>query len=198
MIPYLPRTARRWALVAAPTFLMVLFVAIPGMVSTLFGTATAGSSDPSITARTDDYPLAWTLLVQRPVFGHGPGSWMPVNAMDIFDNEYLLTAVTMGVVGLAGLVVYLLVPALASILAARCAPDPELRLLAGSVAAAMCVALVSSAAFDSMSFKTFALLVPIFVGLAGTVWLLVLQHLNQTPGIARSTENHSNQQGIRR
>ncbi|GAA1665089.1 hypothetical protein GCM10010977_04510 [Citricoccus zhacaiensis] len=191
MIPYLPRTARRWALVAGPAFLIVLFVAIPGMVSTLFGTATAGSSDPSITARTDDYPLAWTLLVQLPVFGHGPGTWMPVNAMDIFDNEYLFTAVTMGVVGLAGLVIYLLVPALSSMLAARHAPDPELRLLAGSVAAAMFVALASSAAFDSMSFKSFALLVPIFVGLAGTVWLLVLQQLNQTPGIERSTGNHA-------
>lgn len=175
MIPHLPRAARRWALIVAPAVLVSLFVAVPGMMTTLFGAATAGTDDPSIAARTDDYPLAWKVLVEQPILGHGPGTWMPENAMDIFDNEYLMAAVTQGVLGVGALVLYLLVPALASLLAAKHAPDAELRLLGGSVAAAMFVAFVSSATFDSMSFMTFALLVPVFVGLAGTTWLLVIQ-----------------------
>lgn len=181
MIPHLPVLARRWALVIAPVFLVGMFVAIPGMVSTLFGAATAGTADPSISARTDDYPLAWTQLVQQPVLGHGPGTWMPINAMDIFDNQYLLTAVTMGVAGLGALVLYLALPAAASLLAARHAPDAELRLLSGSVAAAMVVAIVASGTFDSFSFPTFALLTPIFVGLAGVVWLQSRQQSRTHP-----------------
>lgn len=175
MIPHLPRAARRWALIVAPAVLVSLFVAVPGMMTTLFGAATAGTDDPSIAARTDDYPLAWKVLVEQPVLGHGPGTWMPDNAMDIFDNEYLMVAVTQGALGVGALLLYLLVPAMASLLAAKRAPDGELRLLGGSVAAAMFVAFVSSATFDSMSFMTFALLVPVFVGLAGTTWLLVIQ-----------------------
>ncbi|GAA4760150.1 hypothetical protein GCM10025784_03890 [Citricoccus nitrophenolicus] len=192
MIPHLPRAARQWSLIVAPTVLVSLFVAVPGMMSTLFGAATAGTDDPSISARTDDYPLAWKLLVERPVLGHGPGTWMPENAMDIFDNEYLMAAVTQGVLGVGALLIYLLVPAMASLLAAKHAQDAELRLLCGSVAAAMFVAFIASATFDSMSFMTFALLVPFFVGLSGTAWLLVTKHLTTLSSADRLLETRNN------
>ncbi|MFC7403021.1 O-antigen ligase family protein [Citricoccus sp. GCM10030269] len=182
MIPHLPTVARRWSLIIAPSVLVLLFLAVPGMLSTLTGAATAGNSDPSISTRTDDYPLAWEMLVQRPILGHGPGTWIPDNVFDIFDNQYLLSAVTMGTAGVVAFLVYLLVPAATSLLAAKHAHDPELRLLAGSVAAAMFVAAVSAGTFDAMSFSTYALLTPLFVGLGGTAWLLVKRQNTPPPG----------------
>lgn len=173
VLPTLPGTARRWALILTPAVLAGVFLLVPGMISTQVTTATAGASDPSIVWRTNDYPLAWALWTEQPLLGHGPGTWMPADAMDLFDNQYLFTAVTMGAAGLAALIGYLLVPALAALQAARRTPDPEMRLLGGSVAGALLVALVSSATFDALSFPTFALLTPVFVGLSGTVWLMV-------------------------
>lgn len=183
-VPFLPKIARQWATVVVPLGAAGLFIAVPGLISTLFNAATAGSSDPSITYRTEDYPLALRLVADRPWFGTGPGTWIPTNALDIFDNEYLLTAVTMGVVGLLGLMAYLVVPALAALAAARNAEGADLKLLAASAAAAGLIATVASGTFDSMSFPVFALLYPFFIGLSGASWLMVK---NQTAhGLAAS------------
>ncbi|RKO22590.1 O-antigen ligase family protein [Pseudarthrobacter phenanthrenivorans] len=178
LIPYLPVLARRWALVLVPFGIAFLFLLVPGMVSTLFSSATAGSSDASITYRTDDYPLAWQLFFEHPWLGLGPGTWMPTDAKDIFDNQYLLTVATMGGIGLAALLAYLLAPFFASLTAAHHARSAEVRVLGGAVGAAMLVAAVSAGTFDALSFQTFALICPFFIGLSGVVWLLVKQQIS--------------------
>jgi O-antigen ligase len=178
LIPYLPVLARRWAIIAVPFGIASLFLVVPGMISTFFSSATAGSSDASITYRTDDYPLAWQLFFERPWLGLGPGTWMPADAKDIFDNQYLLTVATMGGVGLAALLAYFLAPFFASLTAAHHAATAEIRVLGGAVGAAMLVAAVSAGTFDALSFQTFALICPFFVGLSGVVWLLVKQQLS--------------------
>jgi O-antigen ligase len=178
-IPFLPRTAKRWSAVLIPVGAAGLFVGVPGLISTLFNTSTAGSSDSSITYRTDDYPLALRLVSARPLFGTGPGTWLPAEAKDNFDNEYLLVAVTMGVIGLCALLAYLAVPALAGLAAARNAQGNELKLLAAACAASGLIATIVSATFDSMSFQVFALLVPFFIGLSGASWLMVKNQLNE-------------------
>jgi O-antigen ligase len=176
--PFLPRIAKLWAAVIVPLGTAGLFVGVPGLISTMFNTTTAGSSDSSITYRTEDYPLALRLVVDRPLFGTGPGTWIPAQPKDIFDNEYLLVAVTMGVIGLVALVAYLVVPALAALAAARHAEGNELRLLAAAAAAAGLIATVTSGTFDSMSFPVFALLFPFFIGLSGASWLMAKNQLD--------------------
>ncbi|MDV8149805.1 O-antigen ligase family protein [Arthrobacter sp. B10-11] len=177
-VPFLPRTAKRWSLVLLPFGAAGLFVGVPGLLGTLFNTSTAGSSDSSITYRTEDYPLVLRMVADRPWFGTGPGTWMPVRAIDVLDNQYLLVAVTMGVIGLVGLIAYLLVPALAALAAARGARDGELGLLAAAAAAAGFIATVASGTFDSLSFQVFALLLPFFIGLSGASWLMVKNQLD--------------------
>jgi O-antigen ligase len=181
LIPYLPVLARRWAVVVIPFVVAALFLFVPGMVTTLFSSATAGSSDASITSRTDDYPLVWQLFFERPWLGLGPGTWIPANAQDIFDNQYLLTVATMGGIGLAALLAYFLAPFFASLTAAHHAASAEIRVLSGAVGAAMLVAAVSAGTFDALSFQTFALICPFFVGLSGVVWRLVKQQLSESP-----------------
>lgn len=178
LIPYLPSLARRWAFVVVPVGIAALFLLVPGMVGTLFSSATAGSSDSSITYRTDDYPLAWQLFFERPWLGLGPGTWMPEDKKNVFDNQYLLTVATMGGIGLLALLTYFLAPFFASLTAAHHARSLEVRTLAGAVAAAMLVAAVSAGTFDAMSFQTFALICPLFVGLSGVVWLLVKHEMS--------------------
>lgn len=181
IIPYLPKLARQWAFVAVPAGATALFLFVPGMVTTFFSSATAGSSDSSITYRTDDYPLAWQLFFERPWLGLGPGSWIPTDAKNIFDNQYLLTVATMGGIGLAALLAYFLAPLFAALTAAHHADIEEIRVLGGAVGAAMLIAAVSAGTFDAMSFQTFALICPFFVGLSGVVWILVKEQISSAP-----------------
>lgn len=169
-IPFLPRAARQWSLVIVPAGIVAVFSLVPGMVSTLFSSAVAGSQDSSITYRTDDYPLAWRLFILRPFLGTGPGNWVPDSMKDIFDNQYLQTATTLGSIGLAAFLYFLLVPMFASIGAAFHAQSAELKCLGGAVATALLIATVTSGTFDSMSFQTFSFMIPIFIGIGGFLW----------------------------
>jgi O-antigen ligase len=169
-IPFMPRTAKRVALVALPAAIVFLFVAVPGFVGTLLGALTADNSDPSISTRTNNYPRVVRLIDAHPWFGLGPGNYQPQNALQILDNQYLNAAVSVGLIGLAFLVVYLCLPAFTTVLAARAARTSSLRGLAGATAGGLAVGAVCSGTFDSLSFPVFALLFPLLVGLSGGVW----------------------------
>jgi O-antigen ligase len=177
-VPFLPRTIRRWSVLVMPLGAAMIFVTVPGLLTTMMEITTAASADSSITYRTNDYPLALRLIAERPWFGIGPGTWIPTRPIDNFDNTYLLVAVTLGVVGLIGLLAYLLVPVLASLIAVWYAKGNELKLLTASTASAGLTATITSGTFDSMSFPAFALLLPFFVGLSGACWLMVKSQLD--------------------
>lgn len=173
VLPFLPRAARHWLGLIFPVLLAALFLTVPGLVSTISASVSADNSDPSISNRTDNYPRVAAMFEQRPILGTGPGNYIPQNAVFILDNQYLNTAVTLGIVGLIAVVLYLLLPGLAAIQAARVATTESLKCLAGAIAAAGLVAGVCSLGFDSLSFPVFALVYPLFVGLGGAVWILV-------------------------
>lgn len=172
-LPFLTRTTRRWVLVAAPVAVAMMFLAVPGLVSTLGGAIGADSSDPSIATRLDNYPRVVAMYEANPVLGLGPGNYLPSDALHILDNQYLSSLVTLGAVGVAATVVYLVLPGVAGLHAARTARSASLRCLAGALAAGTLAGAVCSLTFDSLSFPVFALTFPALVGLSGAVWLLV-------------------------
>lgn len=171
-VPFMPSAARSWVFVFLPVVIAALFLSVPGLVSTLFSALTPEEGDPSITTRTNNYPRVVALFEERPLLGAGPGNYTPPNALYILDNQYLNAIVTMGVIGLLGTIAYLVIPGIASYLAARAAISPELRALAGAVAAGGLIAAICSMTFDSLSFPIFALTYPIIVGLGGSVWIM--------------------------
>ncbi|PYI68360.1 polymerase [Arthrobacter livingstonensis] len=177
-IPFLPLNARRWALVVAPIALCGLFLAIPGLISTLTSSFTAGDSDPSITTRTDNYPRVARMFVNHPWVGTGPGTYLPDNALYILDNQYLNVVVSMGAIGLVCIVVYLMFPGLTSVLAARAAKGESLRSLVGALAGGCVAAGICSLTFDSLAFPTFAMVYPVLVGLGGAGWILVKKEMS--------------------
>jgi len=172
-IPLLPRTPRMWALLASPVVLGALFLGVPGLVSTLTSTVTSADSDPSITTRTNNFPRVEAMVSDRPWLGLGPGNYVADNATHILDNQYLNIAVCQGLVGLAALIVYLVLPGTTSLIASTRTRDPRLKSLVGAVGAGTIVAAVCSLTFDSMSFPVFSLTYPVLVGLSGSTWLMV-------------------------
>jgi hypothetical protein len=171
LMPPVPRLA---ALCVVPIAVAGLFVSAHGMIGEFasFFSASKTASDDSVAYRTHDYPLAEQQFQQAPWFGHGPGTWIPAQPIDIFDNEFLNSLVELGAVGVLALLVFLLVPASTALSARRRSSSPELRMLCAALAGAGFAAAAGSFTFDSMSFPMFVNVYALMTGLAGACWCL--------------------------
>ena len=166
----MPSRQRVVALCAVPFAVVGVFMTAPGLIGTLKSFFTAGTSDASIATRVNDYPLVERLVQEAPWFGQGGGTYIADNALVILDNQYLKTAIELGLVGLFALMAFLLVPPICALIARRHSRDPELRLLCAALAASGFAATVCSFTFDSFSFPMFANLHALVIGLIGAGW----------------------------
>ncbi len=168
----LPARPRVSALVFVPVGALVVVLARPGYIRTLLSFIGAGSDDASVAARLDDYPMVQRLVAERPWFGSGGGTFMPPNALDILDNQYLKGIIELGVVGMTGLIAWFLVPVVTALAARRRSQDPALRSIAAALAGAVLAGAVAGATFDSLSFNTYAAVHALLVGCTGACWVL--------------------------
>ncbi|WP_191719741.1 O-antigen ligase family protein [Microbacterium pullorum] len=190
-VPFMPQRPRRAVLAVLPVVVVVLFLTIPGFMLTLTGALTADDSDPSISTRTNNYPRVMRMIDERPWFGVGPGNYTAHGALQILDNQYLNAAVSIGLIGLACLVVYLWFPALTAIHTARTASSPPVKSLAGACGAGLAAAAVCSVTFDSLSFPVFTLTYPLLVGLSGAAWQLAkreTEFVSASSGSSKASE----------
>jgi O-antigen ligase len=135
----------------------------------------AGNSDPSIKHRTNNYPYVEELVRQAPWLGQGGGTYIPVtlaSSVHVLDNQYLTTAIELGLLGTAALFFYLSWPAVVALVARQHTTNPELRDLCAALAGADLAAMVCAATFDGFSFPMFFNLQPLIVGLIGAAWMI--------------------------
>jgi O-antigen ligase len=184
LMPPVPRLA---ALCALPVAVTGIFMVAHGLIGTLAAFFSGASSDPSIQYRTHDYPLAEELWRSSPWFGQGPGTYMPADPLNIFDNQYLSSAVELGLVGVLGLLAFLLFPATVALAARRWSVNPDLRLLCAALAAAGFAATLSSLTFDSLSFPMFVNVYALVIGLAGACWRLAAAELEDARSVIPAT-----------
>ncbi|MDP9883347.1 O-antigen ligase [Sinomonas atrocyanea] len=173
--PFMPKRVKRWALFAVPTVVLVVFATMPGMISTLVSALTIGQSDPSISTRTDNYPRVESIIEGYPWTGLGPGNYSADTAVHVLDNQYLSSAVNLGIFGIVAVATYFFTPWIAAAHTGAVARSEELRCLAGAVMSGTLVASVCSATFDSLSFPIFALTFPVLTGIGGAAWRLASQ-----------------------
>jgi cell division protein FtsW (lipid II flippase) len=172
LVVLMPIRQRLIALCVAPFALTAVFMSAPGVIGTLTAFFKAGNSDDSVKARVYDYPEVERLVSQAPWFGHGGGTYLPENPMYILDNQYLKTAIELGLVGVVVLAAFFLVPFIAALVARRRTGDPDLRLLCAALAGAALAAGVCSVTFDSLSFPMFSNVYALVIGLIGACWRL--------------------------
>ena len=91
-------TVRRWMAAAAAAGATAVFVLVPGMAGVVLSLFTTLSGDSSALSRSDSFDLVWTFFERSAVFGRGFATFLP--EYRILDNQYLLTVVEMGIVGL--------------------------------------------------------------------------------------------------
>lgn len=157
-------------LVAASVGLIVLLqVFAHGVVSTLRYLIFAGNSDPSVAHRTGDIPYITPLLQHHMWAGIGFGTFQP-QVYRFLDNEYLVTLVQSGIIGMSLLVFLFLFSAWLASRARHTMTSPAARDMAQAVAAGVVVLGVSAAFYDELAFRQSAYLLFIFVGLSGALW----------------------------
>lgn len=144
------------------------YVLAPNLGSALVRLFVNDSTDPSITGRTDDFPLVDAAFNASPWLGGAPTppGW-------ILDNQWLSVLVHRGLVGVAFLAALIVLPVCALLATAWRArrADPQRQSLAAALAGALCAIAVSGGVFDLMSFGQAAMLLFLLVGLSAAVVL---------------------------
>lgn len=151
LLPTWPKVWRRVSYAIVIVAIPVVRLLLPGLLGTIGSLFTWFSADPSTQARSNDYEAVGAYFTASPLTGIGEGTWLP-DLYRILDNQYLLTLVSQGIVGLAGLVLLLGGGAAVCVVGRRRCDDPELRSLFQSLLAGILVGCVLWSFFDGFSF----------------------------------------------
>jgi O-antigen ligase len=169
VLPVWPAMWRVWALLVVGLLSVALRAVVPGLIGTLTNLVSSIGSDSSTVTRTNDYAVIGEALGAMPWFGQGFGTYLP-QTYRILDNQYLLSLVETGLVGLVVLLVVLMSGWVMARKARKASTDPVVRHLAQCFAASMAVAMASYATFDAFSFPMAASLTFLCLGCSGALW----------------------------
>lgn len=162
------RKRRIRALAVLVCLLIVIFIFVPGLIGTLKGYIFAGNSDSSISSRTSDYSAVAPYIRAAPWFGRGPGTFLP--RYRILDNQYLLSLVETGAIGLVAMLGLFSLPWwLGSASRSKLVEASDRQLSRMMLAIGMGV-ILAAATFDATSFPMFMMNVALLVGLSGSHW----------------------------
>ena len=181
----LPSFSRRARLVLSALGVMlagVIAVLLPGLLGTIRGLFTGIASDPSTLSRTSSYDAAVELVSRFPLVGKGFGTLLV--RYHIFDNQYLLLTIELGLLGLIAFVTLVVTALTAAGLAREHAATHIDRQLALALLASALSGAVMMAFFDGLSFPMSAGLLFLVLGLCGAA--LRLFSSAPTPASAHS------------
>jgi O-antigen ligase len=173
----LPPIRRLTVLAAVPVALCAIFLSAHRLLGTLTKYFTLGTSDNSVSHRVNNLPYAEHLISEAPWFGHGDGTYIAVTVSNlglghILDDQYLDTAIELGLVGVGALIFFFLWPTMTAFAARGHTTDPQVRELCAALGGAALAGIACSATFDALSFPMFVMVEALVIGLCGAVWLL--------------------------
>lgn len=183
MIPTLPRRLRVIAIGVGAVLAVVVLAAVPGLLSTTVQLFTGAADDPSTQSRTNGLDRVPEFMSPSPLIGSGFGLFLP--RYYIFDNQWVLLAIEVGILGaiaFAGI----LVAGIWSARQARWSEDSDLRIIGHSLAAAVLNVAILFAFFDGLSFPIAGGMLFLLAGLCGSVRFIAATEatLTATPTFA--------------
>ncbi|MGP3936049.1 O-antigen ligase family protein [Nonomuraea sp. KM88] len=167
--------------IAAGVFLVIMRILVPGLVGTLIALFSNFSQDNSIKGRLVDYAPTSLRIERYPWLGHGVGTNLPLK-YGWLDNQYMMTLLDNGIVGLFALVAVFLSGIYAALRVRSLTGDPELRDLAMTLVACLSVPTVAAITFDMLAYALITGLVFLTVGACGAL----LRHQREPVGSARA------------
>lgn len=140
----------------------------PKLSTVLVNTVLGSSKDSSIWSRLTKYDYVWSRFIERPLGGQGLGTYL-TPAQPFLDNQYLLTTVESGILGLAAFIAILVVPLWSMLRVWRAKtvfPTPVGRDLTWALGTAILVCAVSFGTYDGLAFPQFSGVTLLLIGLA--------------------------------
>jgi hypothetical protein len=153
-------------------------VIAPGILGTVRSFFFAGTKDNSITGRLDDYARIPGLMDGHWWFGRGFGTFQPL-VYFFLDNQYLMSLLTCGVLGLCAVVGVFVVGSGVARGARKRFVDENRRNLGQAITASIMCLAVTAATFDMFSFYQCCFLLFLLGGCGATLWT-----------VARAEERH--------
>jgi O-antigen ligase len=132
-------------------FVVAMRLFVHGIVGTLIALFTNFNNDVSIQGRESDYGPAMIEISRHLWLGRGVGTFLP-EKYTWLDNQYLMTLVENGVIGLIAFVAVPLSGVYAALRVRAATRDPRLRELCATLIASLAVSLISAATFDLLSY----------------------------------------------
>ena len=166
MIPAIPARYRPLAIGAGVVVAVTSFALSPGLLSTTFRLFSGAASDPSTQSRTRALERVPEFMSTSPVIGSGFGLFLP--RYYIFDNQWVLIAIEVGILGLVAFAAFF-VAAIWSALTSRRSTTADLRLLGHALAASIFNIALLFAFFDGLSFPIAGGMLFLLAGLCGSV-----------------------------
>ncbi|MBD8870481.1 O-antigen ligase family protein [Nocardioides donggukensis] len=163
--------ARRMLVAAVAGIFVFVAIAVPGMLGSIRGLFVTAGTDNSVASRTGSYPFAWEFFETAPFFGRGYSTFLPMYR--IFDNQYLLLLVEVGVVGLVTVLAVLVAGIDAARRTRRLTSDPVLAEHAQALAAGLVGGSLGLAFYDGFSFPMATGVMFLLLGMAGALYRLV-------------------------
>jgi O-antigen ligase len=155
-------------LLVAGTFVVVAGVVVGGLVGTLRALVTQSEGDPSVIARQKRFPLVMELVSENPLFGRGYGTFT-IDDGFLLDNQIHALMITMGLVGVAALVLFIgFVVAVAW--RTRQGARPEQSIAGAALAATIVGLMVSTYTFDTFFYQILTNLLYLSIGMVGALW----------------------------
>lgn len=147
--------------------LIGMSILAPNFLNSIIGLFTGAGEDPSITSRTDSFALALEFIERNPWFGRGLGTFLP--KYRIFDNQYLLLLVTVGIAGTLAFLALGVTAVITTMRLRRRLRDESSRDLALALTAAICAGFSCLFMFDAFAFPMTMGTLFLVLGLAGAL-----------------------------
>ncbi len=151
---------------------LAITVIVPGLLGLIRDSFFLGNTDNSISGRTQDYVLVSRLIDERPVFGRGFGTFIPIE-YNFLDNQWLLFILEIGIFGVLLFIAFVITGLCLARGARRRAVDPSTRHLGQALAASIACNVATFITYDAMSFRIAATLLFISIGASAALWRLV-------------------------
>jgi O-antigen ligase len=177
-IPALPRRLRAVLIGSVVAMAAVAVAVLPGLMGTVVGLF-AASGDASIQSRTDALARVPEFLRTSPLYGTGFGTFLP--RYYIFDNEWVLLLVELGIVGALSFAALFGFSMASAARAASGSSDPDWQLLARALAASVLTVAVCFAFFDGLSFPIAAGLAFLLFGVCAAVRAIAVEEGTKRP-----------------
>lgn len=164
---FLPKRLRLAVLGLGAVAIVAIAVLVPGMLTTTIYLFTGASDDPSTQSRADGLSRVPGFLAASPLFGAGFGTFLP--RYYIFDNQFALLLVELGILGTVAFVAVIVSALTSTLRAASVSRHPDTVRLARMFAISLVSITVLYAFFDALSFPIAAGLFFLIIGLCASM-----------------------------